>query len=430
MQQQPRTEVAGALGQDQRESIMSKTPTKDSESAGAILKAGTSQGLRYLAEGLATIADALNYGGPGVRAASRPSCESQRSVDVLPDGPGFRCGSSFSEETGEQYDRCRHKRPRDPTVVITLSDSDETDSNAALQNDLVDPEGSVVGKRSLSDGPVDAVDTAAEISAQDDWFDEGERGLVFDLVLESPMYAEEEFRVEEKFMPESSRARRKVRGKDTTSKSSRADRKIRRKDATSKSSRADRKSHRKDATCQADTAAVRSVEPKQSDSNAASQKQGEVGPADSEVNQPEEEGGGDENVEVPAQQSFPPRDVFQKIEDLPAQRAENVAAAPPTPSPTEPEVVVGYEAMWTVTAVLVIMAIVVLASVATEYYLYREEGTTDATSPKATSSRTSNIHPTARLLTTENRTRRIFVFMSEEETKAGDTAILEVNDET
>ncbi|KAL3212741.1 hypothetical protein MRX96_007797 [Rhipicephalus microplus] len=77
------------------------------------LKAGTSQGLRYLAEGLTTIADALNDGGPRVSAASRPSMESQRSVDMFPNVPDFRCGS-FSVGTGDQYDRCRHKRPSGP----------------------------------------------------------------------------------------------------------------------------------------------------------------------------------------------------------------------------------------------------------------------------------------------------------------------------
>ncbi|KAL3212742.1 hypothetical protein MRX96_007798 [Rhipicephalus microplus] len=135
----------------------------------------------------------------------------------------------------------------------------------------------------------------------DDWFDEGERGLVFDLVLESPMNAEEEFRLKEKSMPKSSRVHQKVHRKNAT--------------CLPESSHAYRKGRRKDETCQADT-----------------------------------------------------------IEDLPDQRVENVAA--PQPVDPEAEVVVGYEAMWTVTAVLVIMALVVIVSVATEYYLYSEEGTT------------------------------------------------------
>ncbi|KAH7947425.1 hypothetical protein HPB52_011820 [Rhipicephalus sanguineus] len=399
---QPRTEVTDAPAQEEKESTMSKTLTKDSESTGATsqakLKADTSQGLRYLAEGLTTIADALNDGGPGGRAASRPSWHGKRSADVLPDVPGFRCGSYFSEGTDDQHVHCGHKRPRDPKVVITLSDSDETVSVGAPQDDFIDPEGLVVGKPSPGDGLADTDDTAAEISAHGDSFDEGERGLVFDLVLESPMNVEEEFRVEEESMPESSRADQKVRGKD--------------------------------ATCQADAAAVQSVKPKQSDSGEASRKQAEMAPAVQETNQPAEAGGKDENVEVLAQPSLPPRDIIQKIEDLPAPRAQNVAAAQPVPPPSETEVVVGYEAMWTVTAVLVIMALVVIVSVATEYYLYSQEGSTDATSPKMISSGTSNIHPTPRLLTTENRTRRIFVFMSEEESKAGDIAILDVNDET
>ncbi|KAH8020485.1 hypothetical protein HPB51_002434 [Rhipicephalus microplus] len=398
--QQP-TKVADGLGQEEETPIMSKTPTNDSESVGAKLKAGTSQGLRYLAEGLTTIADALNDGGPRVSAASRPSMESQRSV-MLPNVPDFRCGS-FSVGTGDQYDRCRHKRHRDPKVVITLSDSDETVSKVAPQDEVVYLEGLVVGEPSLSDGAVDDVDTAADIS--DDWFDEGERGLVFDLVLESPMNAEEEFRLKEKSMPKSSRVHQKVHRKNAT--------------CLPESSHAYRKGRRKDETCQADTVVVQST---------LSHKQRKASPTETKTNRPEKKGRGDRDVKVPAQPSFPPRDVFQKIEDLPDQRVENVAALQPVDP--EAEVVVGYEAMWTVTAVLVIMALVVIVSVATEYYLYSEEGTTDAMSPKPTSSRTSNINPTARLLTTENRTRRIFVFLSEEETKAGDIAILDVTDET
>ncbi|KAK8765132.1 hypothetical protein V5799_032263 [Amblyomma americanum] len=131
-----------------------------------------------------------------------------------------------------------------------------------------------------------------------------------------------------------------------------------------------------------------------------------------------------EDIAAVPEQLIPLGDIFQKIEDLPRPQGEHGAAAPdqrPVPEDTDTEV--RYKATGGVTMALLLLALLVLAVVVADLFLSNKDST-DGSTPK-----TSPKTPLAARFGSENRTARIFVFMSEEESRERDVAILDVNDE-